>query len=215
MRKYITLVSILSLAACGGGSGGGDGLTPAEHLFGVGIGTGQTPSHLVPREDGNGFEILSFGAWGNVYEITPINGYGTFEYLGEVQNPENLTMYAFTGQQNLQMAQWGYAKDASVSNAVFTGPAVMLGYHNINQSNHVFHVADSSDYGTVKIKYGYDISNPPSIEFVMSNPENNLTTTSATINFSEDRNNVRIWTEVRDDNDWNKYKSYTGYGHKN
>lgn len=195
--------------------GGGNSLSPSEQLFGSGMGTGATPTHLISRPDGIGNEILSFGAWGNVYEITPINGHGFFEYLGEVQNPGHISMYAFTGQQKMQMAQWDYTEDASVSNAVFTGPAVMLEYHNVNQSNYVSHVADDSDYGSVKIKFGYDISNPPSIEFVMSNPENNLTTTSATINFSEDRNNARIWTNVRDDTDWNKFKSYTGYGHRN
>ena len=221
MKQYTLLISALALSACGGGSGGGDGngLTPAEHLFGTGIGTGATPSHLIPREDGTGFEILSFGAWGNVYDIketsnriTLKDSWGMYDNHIWIQSRQNSTIYDFTGQQNLEVEQWRYAKDASVSNATFTGPALM---YQGTQSYGDTWTADASDYGTVKIQFGYDIDNPPSIEFVMSNPENNLTTSTATINFSEDRNDAYIWTVVREDNNFNNFKAYKGYGHKN
>ena len=214
-KKLILLVSCF-LGACGGGSGrNGPNLTPAEHLFGAGIGTGATPSHLIPREGGNGYEILSFGAWGNVYELKKTSDtISPKANMVSINAYHNAELYDFTGQQKLQMQDWHYEKDASVSNAIFTGPAIM--YSGKGWLGDM--AAEASDYGTVKIQFGYDIADPARVEFVMSNPENSINMTSGyTMNFSEDRNNVYIWAGYKEDP--GKYESpskfYQGYGHKN
>ena len=219
MKKYLFLIPILTLTACGGGSSGehGASLTPAEHLFGAGIGTGQIPSHLVPREDGAGFEILSFGAWGNIYDIKETSNNITYQYFYPHESfyvRSGSKVYDFMGQQNQLLNQWTYLKDGSVSNATFTGPAIM--YKGTGNYASGF-LADNSDYGTMKLKFGYDIDTPPTLEFVMSNPENNLTVENfnGTPRFSEDRNDVYIWHVQKDNPDGPIDAIYRGYGHKN
>ena len=206
---------MLSLAACGGGSGGGDGLTPAEHLFGAGIGTGQTPTHLIPREDGAGFEILSFGAWGNVYDIKEttasyISGGGPGAWRGvAISNIHNYTLFDFSGQQKEDIrANYRFSKDASVSNATFVGPAIVYNKdHSIGGDG--FH-ANSSDYGTMKLQFGQDIDNWR-LDFVMSDSANNATITSpdsyTNIEFTSDRKKVGV-------SYGNDEHVYIGYGSK-
>lgn len=222
MKKYLDLISVLTLAACAGGSGGGgNSLSPAEQLFGSGMGTGATPTNLISRPDGVGSEILSFGAWGNVYDLKKTSdnveltgwhtSYSPGVYLSVSSGSE---VYDFTGQQKLEIAQWTYPKDASVSNATFTGPAIM--YQGIPN---VWHVTNGSDYGTMKLTFGYDIDSPARLEFVMSNPENNLVVDqfnfSGTANFSEDRNNVYLYYYHDTQNSYQGGNYYKGYGHRN
>lgn len=211
MKQYITLIFALALSACGGGSGGGhsDGLTPAEHLFGAGIGTGQTPTHLVPREDGAGFEILSFGAWGNVYDIKE-NSNSTIDLRAwnywQLTNNSGGALYDFIGQQKLHMQEnYRFAKDASVANSTFVGPAIA--YHTDNSQRLL-----DSDYGTMKLQFGQDIDNTR-LEFVMNNPANNLTVTgpeNTRMLFDSNRGNVAVsyWTTTGGD------PIYVGYGSK-
>lgn len=210
MKNVVLLTLILLLSACGGGSsGGGNGLSPAENLFGAGIGTGQVPTHLVPREDGAGFEILSFGAWGNVYDIKRtsensinLNGwqYGTHT----ISSDEPL--FDFLGQQKLNIQDnYRFAKDASVANSTFVGSAIM---YTTDPSQHL----TDSDYGSMKLQFGQDIDNIR-LEFVMNNPENNITVTSndnVNLRFTGDRQDVAVgyWTLSGND------PIYVGYGTK-
>ncbi len=214
MKQYIALISALALAACGGGSGGGhgDGLTPAEHLFGAGIGTGQTPTHIIPREDGAGFEILSFGAWGNVYDIKETTNYSLGLGPVDVVNIHNVALYDFLGQQKLDIAtNYKSLKDASVANSTFVGPAIVYLKDTTAYCSTCF-PANDSDYGTMKLQFGQDIDNA-TIEFVMHNPENNLTVPTETwdnnpyLRFTTDRQNVAVGYETTD-------KAYIGYGSK-
>jgi hypothetical protein len=210
MKNYLLLISILSLTACGGSGGGGEnGLTPAENLFGAGIGTRQTPTHLVPREDGAGFEILSFGAWGNVYDIkeNPNNKIDLRPWgYSQLTNYSSGALYDFIGQQKLHMQEnYRFAKDASVANSTFVGPAIA--YHTDNSQRLL-----DSDYGTMKLQFGQDIDNTR-LEFVMNNPANNLTVTgpeNTRMLFDSSRENVAVsyWTTRGGD------PVYVGYGSK-
>ncbi len=208
-KKLILLVSCF-LGACGGGSGGkGPNLTPAEHLFGAGIGTGATPSHLIPREDGEGYEILSFGAWGNVYDIKrTTNGVVGIDFNHKsFSNNSRIEVFDFLGQQKQDIStNYKSLKDASVEKSTFVGPAIVYmegGYCG----SRCFSIS-GSDYGTMKLQFGRDIDNA-TIEFVMSNPDNNLVVTknSDDLRFTSDRQNVVVTYETAN-------KAYIGYGAK-
>lgn len=219
MKKYFVLISVFALAACTGGSGGGgSSLTPAEQLFGGGMGTGATPTHLISRPDGIGNEILSFGAWGNVYDLRETSNRISIGGWTSPYNPSYIWLnvqngsevYDFTTQQNQAINTWGHLADASVSNATFTGPAIM--YKGVGSSDYL---TNSSDYGTMKVQFGYDIGTPARIEFVMSNPENNLVTNGASVErFSDDMNNIYIMKVIRGEN-FILDRVYRGYGHRN
>ena len=211
-------IKTLSLIFGSGGSGGGygDGLTPAEHLFGPGIGTGQTPTHIVSREDGAGFEVLSFGAWGNVYDLKKTNGsvFGGWSSGNNIKN-NNIELYDFLAQRRLDVQQnYKSEVDASVANSTFVGAAIMYAWHAGNGL-----IADGSDYGTMKLQFGEDIGSAR-LEFVMSNPDNNLITmVSGTEHsdgfdskFTTDRKNVSV--KYRTSFDATYGKTYIGYGSK-
>lgn len=227
MRKLVTLTVVLVLTSCGGGSGGGHGdrLTPAEHLFGPGVGTGQTPSHIVPREDGAGFEILSFGAWGNVYDIKTTTeridspASGGWNMFSDISNNGHISLYDFLGQKKLDVEKnYRFGANASVENATFVGPAIMYSW----VYGGGMHGATGSDYGTMKMQFGEDIASAR-IDFVMSNPSNNITTLyNGTCGsdrpcprFTEDRKNVAITYETPGGvYQGTEGKTYIGYGAK-
>lgn len=213
MKQYIALISALALSVCGGGSGGGTeiNLTPAEHLFGAGIVTGQTPTHLVPREEGAGFEILSFGAWGNIYDIKKTTNFTGAWRSGLQSIYPGKYVFDFSDQIKLDITtNFKFSRDASVANATFVGPAIVY----ISDIKDNLYITDS-DYGTMKVKFGQDIANTR-LEFVMNNPDNNLVTTSTyswypNFYFTEDRQNIAICHDTRDGT---IEKIYFSYGSK-
>ena len=211
--------------ACGGSGGGGDKLLPAEKLFGKGIGTGQTPTHIVPREDGAGFEILSFGAWGNVYDIRQTTdnidfpASGGWNTASSIRNNNNIALYDFLGQTKLDVKEnYKFIADASVTGATFIGPAVMYSWiYGGGVRN-----ATDSDYGTMKLQFGEDIDSAR-LEFVMNNPSNNLITTytgtcgsdKPCLKFTSDRENVAVtYRSPGSLSQGTEGKTYVGYGSK-
>lgn len=226
MRKLTILTSVFVLASCGGGSGSNpapsniiDELTVAEQLFGQGNGTGAIPTNLLTSIDNLGTEYFSFGAWGKIYEIKEKSGQivirdypGTYYPAIRISAAQNSHLYDFTGQQNAQINQWRFDKDASVADAVYTGPAIMYAGPGWGGNDPL---ANYSDYGTVKIKFGHDISDSPSAEFIMSDPTNNINTHINDMGFSEDRNNIYIWKIIVEDTGYHPYKIYKGFGQRN
>ena len=261
MKKILSLFMILILAGCaGGGSGGGstngnanqgetpvipgqddpnigEELTAAEQLFGQGNGTGATPTELLPRTDNLGFEYLSFGAWGNVYDIkhnddpTPNIAYFEGQQGGH---------YSFiTNAENENMNSWNHTANASVADSVFAGPAIM---HNVTKYDtkidivnpcptcgYTIYFKHDPDYGTMQLAFGHDITNYV-LTFTMNNPENNLVLTypndasNGYINLKFDDTNERAHVFYRDEIPGvgcedpycyiQHYKEYEGYGIK-
>ena len=244
MKKIIYCLFILVLGACGGNSSGNgtassspeinmpdeptfipddtdtpnieEELTAAEILFGKGNGLGSAPTYLKAQNDNAGFSYMSFGAWGNVYDIVekterrgftfPINfGYTSHEF---VDGP----YMDFTTQKNTELTTYTYSKDATVENSVFRGPALMYKMpHNPNTGQLL-----DSDYGTMELKFGKDID-LATVSFVMSNSANNISISSAndefSQNFSEDRQHVDVQYGLYDNNN-RTVTVYHGYGDK-
>ena len=260
MKKFLSLFLVIILVGCGGGSGGtsnstsnpgtvtpdeptvipddpnipgiDDELTAAEQLFGQGNGTGATPTTLLTRTDALGFDYLSFGAWGNVYDIkynedpTPNIAYFDGQQGGH---------YSFiTNSENEYMTSWNTTANASVANRVFTGPAIMhnvtkydsrIDYPTCQQCTTTF--KHNPDYGTLQLAFGHDITNYI-LTFKMNNPENNLVLTLPedanglmylATKFNEQRDKVYIFhrTEAEREDPYGyieHYKEYQGYGIK-
>lgn len=262
MKKILSLVLTLLLVACGGGSSSNpattnpendqvdpiitpdpnipdilDELSAAEQLFGQGKGTGATPTDLLAQTDNLGFDYLSFGAWGKVYDIkhnedpTPNIAYFDGQHGG---------YYSFiTNTENEHMKSWNNTANASVANSVFTGPAIM---HNVTAYNtkididnpcptcgYTTYFKHNPDYGTLQLAFGHDISNYV-VTFTMNNPENNLVLTYpngagngySNIKFDDTREKVHIFYRdsvpgVGCEDPYcyiQHYKEYEGYGIK-
>lgn len=267
MKKYFVLISVIALAACTSGSGGSgsgnsgfnsgsnpgedpiipdpndpniiDELTAAEQLFGQGNGTGATPTDLLAQTDNLGFDYLSFGAWGNVYDIKYVEDNITgsdIAYFNEMQG----AYYSFiTNSENEHMASWNKTADASVADSVFTGPTIM---HNVTKYDtkidienpcptcgYITYFKHDPDYGTLQLAFGHDISNYV-VTFTMNNPENNLVLTYPNgagngypnIKFDDTREKVHIFYRdsmpgVGCEDPYcyiQHYKEYEGYGIK-
>ena len=234
MKHFVILLSILSLTACGGGSGGSspsnpgpvnpgntnvpgldDELTAAEQLFGQGNGTGATPTALLARTDNLGFDYLSFGAWGNIYNLKESDTTKLLKILVPSEPTYNAFISGnhleFTTQQLETMQNWTHTKDSRVAEATYTGPAIMY-YMPFNPSGAV----TESDHGTMQLSFGQDIANSV-LNFVMHNPSNNISLNSAddvySTNFSEDMNNVVVVYGMWENNAHN-LRVYHGYGSK-
>lgn len=221
MKKILSLLLVIVLAGCGGGSGGtsnstsnpgtitpdeptvipddpnvpgiDDELTAAEQLFGQGNGTGATPTNLLLRTDDLGFNYFSFGAWGNVYDIKMHDG--TYQYYGGLTD---IGYYTFIpNSENENMNSWNKYPDASVADSVFAGPAIMTHQvtYSANGSSTTFNTYP--DYGTLQVSFGHDI-NDFVINFKMHNSENDLVLTSSTISgnsvwkFNDERDKIRV-----------------------
>ena len=205
MKKILSLLLVIVLTGCGGSGGGAvhsetpnvpnidDELTAAEQLFGQGNGTGAEPTELLTGLDNANNEYLSFGAWGNVYDILSTqHGTNVIGPLGEMHY--RWYHYYFTPQQTEAMAQWTDTVDNSLANATFRGPAVMNAFESDNPQG--YNAQLPGDYGSVEIRFGIDVNNPI-ISFVMSQPENNVTLydTSSIVGVSSDKNNIHIHHE--------------------
>ncbi len=213
MKKILSLLLVIVLVGCGGGSspsnpgpvnpgdpnvpGIDDELTAAEQLFGQGNGTDANPTELLTRLDNTNAEYVSFGAWGNVYDLIPTQAGATIVGpLGVKQY--RWYHYDFTPQQNAEMAGWTTPVDTSLANATFKGPAIMNAFDNTIPEGYEPHLLPG-DYGSMEVKFGMDV-NSPIINFVMNNPDNNISlygTTSAgsIVGLSNDKNNIHVQYE--------------------
>lgn len=238
MQKYIISLLILMLCACNNGGGGDNynrhhgininkpisgndsntnsNLTDAEKLFGQGQGISSQPTDLLSKTDDNGFEFLTFGAWGKTYDLVP-----THEQTGVVS-------YKFTDEQQQKLSTWTRKLDVwpmKFDNHDFKGPATMLEYDN-NGS-----VIDS-DYGTIiarvdgtkEIGYGVSSDEPQFdfIEFHMKNHHRFYDYSDNTFgdkslyrpieaSFSQDFNNMKIDVWFKEISTGG-HSHYSGYG---
>jgi hypothetical protein len=248
MKKILALVLTLLLTACGGGGGstGSSGnssgsnpgntpgedpivpdpndpniieeLTAAEQLFGQGNGTGATPTNALFRTDDLGFPYYSFGAWGNVYDIKMNDG--TYQYYGGLVDIGYFTF--IQNAENAGMNSWNKYPDVSVADSTFKGPAIMNHQviYSANGGSTTFYYYP--DYGSLQVSFGHDI-NDYIINFVMHNPENNLTLTSETVSgnsiwkLNDERDKIRVqysqFTHEENEPFWHT-RIYQGYGIK-
>lgn len=189
-------------------------LKDSEKLFGKGNGLGNTPTELKEQIDNAGFSYMSFGAWGNVYDITEADKTTSWDvFCRGCMTRDRIWANAghidFTTQQREELKTYTYSKDASVANSVFRGPALM---HYLPWNSNTGEVIDW-DYGTMELKFGQDIANA-TLSFTMSNPINNRTVDGYFLqNFSADRNNVEVGYAEFENNAHN-VRSYHGYGTK-
>lgn len=232
MQKYIISLLILMLCACNNGGGGDNynrhhgininkpisgndsntnsNLTDAEKLFGQGQGLSSQPTDLLSRTDDNGFEFLTFGAWGKTYDLIPI-----YEQDGVVS-------YKFTDEQQQELSTWTRKLDVWPIkfdyNNSFKGPATMKEYDN---SGNII----DSDYGTMRAEIGSVSSGNPIfdvIHFQMKNhylyyiygdtvSGDNSLYRPTEASFSEDFNNIKVdvWHK---ENNTGGYSHYSGYG---
>lgn len=222
MKNYLIFILAFTISACnsGGGSGGVEyddncTLSESEQLFGQGNGTGAIPTELLPHTDNAGLSYLSFGAWGNVYDLVKNNT--TVKVPYETVYNTNHDLLEFTTQQKDKMESWKYYADETVADAAFVGPAIM--YHLRQPKGYSYSFFEGQDYGTVKVTYGHDISNA-TVSYTMHNPNNNweYTTNSANwlFHFSDDRQNIQIDSRNRYELNGDTHTNfYQGYGHRN
>jgi len=132
-----------------------DKLAELERLFGPGKGLDGIPTELVSQTDKGGFEYLTFGAWGETYDIRvrpDVNG--------------GINWYDFTDKQYVELKQRFQNADPDDDCATeYKGPAIMMAH-----GDHSEIVA--TDYGTMLYKLAGEYG--PTIIFDMYNDENDL-----------------------------------------